>query len=187
MKKLLITAFTLCLAAVCVFFLPLEIHAVEPTIVASGSCGESVTWTLDDQGLLMISGTGAMSDFSSQAAPWAEYCADIYSIRIESGVTEIGAYAFQNCENLTAVTISDTVKTLWYYAFQNCSSLTQIAVPSSVERIEIGTFSGCSSLQKITLPFVGNSAKTPSDPYQYPFGYIFGENYYTGSSLTCQY
>ena len=32
-------------------------------VVASGSCGENVTWTLDDSGLLTISGSGAMTFF----------------------------------------------------------------------------------------------------------------------------
>ena len=34
-------------------------------VVASGNCGEDVTWTLDDSGLLTISGSGAMADYSS--------------------------------------------------------------------------------------------------------------------------
>ena len=43
-------------------------------IVASGTCGangDNLTWTLDDAGLLTISGTGAMRDYSqSSNIPW---------------------------------------------------------------------------------------------------------------------
>ena len=33
-------------------------------ILDSGSCGENVTWTLDSNGVLTISGTGPMTDYA---------------------------------------------------------------------------------------------------------------------------
>ena len=36
-------------------------------IVESGTCGENLTWTLDDEGLLTISGTGRIRDCFSKA------------------------------------------------------------------------------------------------------------------------
>ncbi len=66
-------------------------------------------------------------------------------------------------------------------------TVTEITVPDYVTSIEEGAFSGCSSLQSITLPFVGGSKKTASDTYQYPFGYIFGKNSYTGGVAIKQY
>ena len=36
----------------------------EGSIIASGECGDDLTWTLDDQGTLTISGTGSMRDYS---------------------------------------------------------------------------------------------------------------------------
>ena len=42
-------------------------------------------------------------------------------------------------------------------------------------------------LKEITIPFVGDKAgKTSSDTYQYPFGYIFGTNDFTGAASTKQ-
>ena len=63
----------------------------------------------------------------------------------------------------------------------------EIIVPNYVTTITLGAFSGCSSLQEITIPFVGGSKKTASDTYQYPFGYIFGTDGYTGGTATIQY
>ncbi len=45
--------------------LPLGLaDTAEAAAVSSGTCGENVTWTLDDQGTLTISGTGAMYDYT---------------------------------------------------------------------------------------------------------------------------
>ena len=66
-------------------------------------------------------------------------------------------------------------------------SVTDIIVPDYATNINSGAFSGCSSLQSITIPFVGNRAgATSSDTYQYPFGYIFGEDSYTGRTAVKQ-
>ena len=39
-------------------------------IVDSGTCGENLTWTLDSEGMLTISGTGEMDDYESSTIPW---------------------------------------------------------------------------------------------------------------------
>ena len=47
----------------------IAVNADAPTTVASGSCGASgdnVTWTLDSEGLLVISGTGDMNNCSQK-------------------------------------------------------------------------------------------------------------------------
>ncbi len=94
---------------------------------------------------------------------------------------------FYNCSNLTNITICDGVTSIGDTAFYNCSSLTNITIPDSVTSIGYGAFFGCSSLETMTIPFVGESRKTSSDTYQYPFGYIFGIYSYTGSEKTTQY
>ena len=66
------------------------------------------------------------------------------------------------------------------------SAVTEIVVPDYVTEIAAGAFSGCASLESISIPFVGGSRKTESDTYQYPFGYIFGEDSYTGGTETVQ-
>ncbi len=63
-------------------------------------------------------------------------------------------------------------------------TLKEMVVPDCVTEIKGGALSGCSSLESLTIPFVGGSVKTAKDTYQYPFGYIFGEVGYTGSTAT---
>ena len=71
-------------------------------------------------------------------------------------------------------------------AFKN-SKATSITIPDSITNIAGGAFSGCSNLESLTIPFVGDSVKTSENTYQYPFGYIFGTNSFTGGEITKQY
>ena len=134
--------------------------AQEPTadeiqgIVASGSCGENLTWNLDDAGLLTISGEGAMTDWNPQEAPWYSQRGSIQTVQIEENITNIGSAAFYGCSRLTSVTIPESVTSIGVGAFFNCNSLTSVMIPSSVTSIEDSAFQDCSSL-KIVL-FQGN-------------------------------
>ena len=139
--------------------------AVLPTgfIVAhaeSGTCGENVTWTLDSEGNLIISGTGYIwSLFNGDTPPWGYL---ISSAVIESGVTGIGEYAFTDCTKLTRVTIPDTVKYIDNFAFNKCTALTEITIPNGVTHINTCAFANCSGLTILTIPesvtSIGDSA-----------------------------
>ena len=120
---------------------------------SSGTCGENLTWTLSDDGVLTISGTGAMTDYSySSSAPWYSSRSSITSVIISDGVTSIGNYAFYNCRSLTSVTIPNSVTSIGKYAFYDCRSLTSETIPNSVTSIGGGAFEGCSSLTSVTIP-----------------------------------
>ena len=86
---------------------------------ASGTCGENLTWTLSDDGVLTISGTGDMTDYYSYSefAPWHEYADRIQTVIIGKGVTGIGSYAFSDCSSLTSVSIPDSVTSIGGGAF----------------------------------------------------------------------
>lgn len=130
----------------------------------SGSCGENVTWKLDTEtGVLTISGTGPMSDFSTGWSddsdgypehPWAwnEYWYKITHVIIEAGVTTIGMNAFRGFEELESVTIADTVTTIGDCAFYNCSEkLTSITIPEGVKTIGNEAFRNCDSLTSVVI------------------------------------
>ena len=68
-------------------------HETVASAVESGTCGENLTWKIED-GVLTISGTGAMTGYPPSQSPWA--AAKIKSVVIESGVTSIGNNAFSN-------------------------------------------------------------------------------------------
>ncbi len=91
---------------------------VNDTAMRSGTCGESLLWTLDGDGVLTVSGNGRMNDYSSsEQTPWALSKTDIKKIVIADGVTKVGAWAFADCANAVYVTLSDSVETIGDSAF----------------------------------------------------------------------
>ena len=128
--------------------------ALAANIVDSGTCGAEVTWTLDSEGVLTISGSGYMYDNGSSAsgAPWYGSRSRVKSAVIADGVTSIGVYAFYDCTSLTSVTIPDSVTSIGGEAFFNCTSLTSVTIPNSVTSIGEYAFSDCSSLTSVTIP-----------------------------------
>ena len=119
-----------------------------PANAASGTCGEGLTWTLND-GMLTISGNGAIPDYSySSHAPW--YDGEITSIVIEDGVTRIGAWAFDHA-SAESISIATTVTSIGDYALRYNSSLQSIDIPSEVTEIGAYAFESCTALQTVTL------------------------------------
>ena len=138
------------------------VPAKAATIVASGNCGEvneetgldgsQVTWTLDSDGLLTISGSGEMQDYFGNNSPWYNNNTAIKTVVIQNGVTSIGYCAFYCCTGLTTVTIPNSVTNIRSWAFENCTELTAVTIPDSVTRIGEYAFSGCTGLTAVTIP-----------------------------------
>ena len=137
----------------CLTLLPFAAFADDASIVDSGICGENLTWTLDSDGILTISGTGNMWDFDERDSSWWEYASNVFNIIIEDGVTSIGADAFCSFRNLTHITIPNSVTNINYAAFSFCSSLPEITLPSRIKSINFRMFSGCENLKSVTIPF----------------------------------
>ena len=113
---------------------------------ARGECGKtagSLTWTLEESGLLTIRGTGAMKDFyGNDGLPgWsAEGMYPIKSVVLETGVSCVGKQAFSNCAALERVQLPEGLTAMGNYAFYGCSALTEITLPRSLESIGTNTF-----------------------------------------------
>ena len=151
-----------------------------PTDETSGTCGNHVTWKLENS-TLTISGTGKMYDYddyieetyiTGSTAPWNGLGFD--TVIVEEGVvsignrafalqygvtrvtlpetlTSIGTAAFEHCA-ITEIDIPDTVTNIASDAFYNCSGLKRVKMPSGLKRIEYGVFEYCSELREITIP-----------------------------------
>ena len=73
-------------------------------ITYNGTCGTNLQWTLDTEtGLLVISGTGEMTNFAAGSQPWYQYRTHITGCRIEAGCTSVAPNAFYNCTKLVNV------------------------------------------------------------------------------------
>lgn len=121
--------------------------------VASGTCGDNLTWILSGGGTLTISGSGKMEHwYTREQVPWYSNRKTVKRVIVDRGVTTIGQHAFHSCSNLTSVIIPDGVTNIGDAAFHSCSSLSSVAIPDSVITIGDYTFFGCVSLTSVALP-----------------------------------
>lgn len=118
----------------------------------NNKCGENLTWELDEIGILTISGTGDMYDYSEEPAPWSEYSDIITSITIDYGVTSIGTSAFTGCSNVQQINIPDSVEHIDPYAFSFCNGLHTVKLPASLTLISEELFAECANLKNIDIP-----------------------------------
>lgn len=149
--------------------MPMNVFATESTEepvasneleeVASGDCGENgnnVHWVLDATGILTITGSGAMTDYSQSCyvptTPWYKYRKSIKKIVVEDGVTTIGAFAFYQLSYVTSINISDDVLSFKAYAFASCNKIQEIRMPNNLQYIANYCFEDCKALKKITIP-----------------------------------
>ena len=100
-----------------------------------GTCGENLAWTLNDEGVLTISGTGDMDD--NPVWPVSE----IRQAVIGAGVTSIGSYAFYGCGKLETVRIPESVTFIGDRAFFNCGRLTNVMIYGTDTEIGSDIFS----------------------------------------------
>ena len=156
---------------VCLSGFAMSVQATE--IVDSGTCGENLTWTLDSEGTLTISGKGSMYDYSWDESPFEgnsnikkviikkgvtsigerafSYVSNLTSVTVPNGVTSIGSCAFMDCYKLTSITIPDSVNYIGTAAFW-CCDITSISIPEGVTQILDRTFSDCTNLTSVKLP-----------------------------------
>lgn len=148
------------------------------SVFQEGSVDNNLKWTLTEGGILTISGSGAMKNFSANDRPeWDAFQDRMNTVVIENGVTGIGDYAFYhpsgsdesriisvsipktvstignsafyNCQSLLSATIPEGVKTIGDMAFQSCTKLEHIDFPSSVTSVGNGAFTGCTAVTSV--------------------------------------
>lgn len=135
MKKIIKAVSVLLAVAMVLTLIPLTAFAV------GGTCGETMNWTYAD-GVLTLTGTGAMNSFSAYDAPWDSYAGEITSVSIASGITSIGQNAFRGCENLKSVTFPSSVKNLAANCFNGSGLETVTFEGTSVDQVVNTAFSG---------------------------------------------
>jgi len=121
-----------------------------PGVIASGECGgqgdgSNLQWELSKDGVLTVSGRGAMGNYNYSSVPWKDYRSEIKKVIIEDGVTTIGEYAFLYCTKLQEISLGNSVTTIKVGAFLGCGlkGMT-LFIPKSVASIEGLAFSNTS-------------------------------------------
>ena len=132
---------------------PAASSSSEAAIIASGKCGDGISWSLDENGVLWLSGEGKMDDYeSADVSPWAKKRGRIVEVNFENGITTVGGYAFRNCSRLQKVTLPSSLQSIKQSAFNHCAELTSIEIPEGTETIDGFAFAGCEALADVTIP-----------------------------------
>lgn len=146
---------------------------IDDNVRAMGICGEHCYWSIDQNGLLKIWGTGDMygygapnssitfsrGDMGLGIVPWMKYWTkEIVSIKVETGVTSIsdGAFACKDSDsskpfvyqqNFSSILLPQTIEKIGYNAFWGvcCDSLT---IPGSVKSWK-EDFLVCADINKV--------------------------------------
>ena len=111
----------------------------------------NLTWTLDAEGTMTISGSGEMKSYRIPDSPATQKKDSVNKVVIQEGVTSIGEYAFNGCSSLTSIEIPESVTSIGNGAFEWCSSLTSITIPGSVTSIGENAFYNCTGLISINI------------------------------------
>ena len=122
--------------------------------LTTGSCGTNATYTLDDAGVLTISGTG---DINASAF---ERKSNITMVVIENGITGIGNDAFRLCTKLRYISIPQSVKKIGDYAFYQCANYGMKTCIVANDELSIGDKAFYQIGEKSYLSFAGKNAPT---------------------------
>jgi len=144
----------------------------EVTTVDSGYCGadnggENLRWTLDNNGVLTISGSGAMKDYTwdeNVRLDWYVRKKDIQSVVLDNRITHIGDYAFDKCTNIESVrytgytgnagvALPESVTTIGVHAFSDTGVTGTLKLPEHLTEIDSSAFYHCGKLNgELKLP-----------------------------------
>jgi len=142
-------------------FLTVSTNAHAEIIASGGDCGNNCSWTIDDKGVLTVSGTGDMKDYSdpedwshTYPTPWQSYKNVVKEIIIGEGITSIGTWAFKNFTTLENLTLADSVKKIGIIAFDSATALKKINIGENSQLEEIGwqAFAHDHALTSVFIP-----------------------------------
>ncbi len=86
---------------------------------------DSVIWTLNENGDMIITGSGEMKGFPTYFSFDGTY-SKVKNVIIEDGIVNIGSYVFGMCEKMSSISIPLSLKEIDENAFADASSLNNV-------------------------------------------------------------
>ena len=171
--------------------------------IASGAIeGTDITWAIDADGVLTVSGTGTMPNYAntnSNRAPWYADRAKVTSIVVAEGMTSIGNFAFHNCSKATKITLPESLTTLTGASMIRGTAITEVDL-SNVVVMTKDIFASATSVERVIFSesfkdargniFGGNTLNitvvAPEDSYAYKYVEFFATKYAGKANLTAE-
>ncbi len=133
--------------------LALSVRPAPPRILASGTCGATAGWEFWSNGVLKITGSGAMADYEVKGAPWEQYRMRVTTVEIGKDITYVGKFAFMMCSRLTDIVFEEgtVLETIGWGAFGYCSALKTVTIPATVKTLDAYAFYYCTALETVIM------------------------------------
>lgn len=162
-------------------------YPAERTIVDYGTCGDNITWTLDDQRTLTLSGTGVIDlgeempeDYGPWwfSAPWDHYITAVKKIVINEGITGIDDSALREGRTVESVVLPMSLTDFSAWDFNGADNMTfygykgsyaeSVAVQNNIPFVAINGYQPPAYVPEIKLPvgenvYLSNGIATPLD------------------------
>ncbi len=128
---------------------------LKKSVIDCGKCGDRLTWSLDSDGTMTVSGTGEMYDYAewedpANVEPWKNYKSGIKKLILKEDVESIGMSAFDNCQRLETAEFPDSLKRIGNDAFIGDCGLTSITLPEDIW-VDYEAFCDCANLGEIVF------------------------------------
>ena len=130
-------------------------------ILNAGKCGDEAVWTLSDDGVLRITGTGSVYSYSAtNREPWYNQRNEIKAFISEKGIEGLRGISFEGYGKLETAEMADALSVP--KSFRDCTALKNIKLPHYARVIPSMCFRNCTSLESIFIPeniiVINNSA-----------------------------
>lgn len=132
-------------------------------ILDKGTIGNNITWVVDSDYKLTISGSGLIEE-----GPWDQYWYLINNVEIRSGITGISDNIFGSYHALDTVTIPASVTSIDFAAFYACENLQTVIYGGQQKdwaNISIGTYND--PLTNATILYTGEVKLSGAAPTLY--------------------
>ena len=126
------------------------------SLLASGTCGKNANWSLDEDGLLTVFGSGDMDNYDhpfhdGPKPPWQLYVNDIKSIVVGSEITHIGSFAFYGT-TAESFAIQNASLSMGQWSLGYNIYLTDIAFGNGTISPGDNVFTDCDALETVHIP-----------------------------------
>ncbi len=124
-------------------------------VIKSGNLSANVAYSLTSDGVMSITGSGAMPNFASHNdQPWYSYNHMISKIVIGKDITSVGNYAFCYAQNVTEIVFEEGSKltNVGVLSFFNVPKVKNVVLPETVKSINAYAFGDCFALENVYIP-----------------------------------
>ncbi|MBO5396177.1 MAG: leucine-rich repeat protein [Clostridia bacterium] len=125
-------------------------NGTDTEILNAGKCGDEVVWTLSDDGILRITGTGSVYSYSAtNREPWYNQRNEIKAFISDKGI-ELYGLTFREYQNLETAEMAEALSVP--KSFRDCTALKSVKFPLYARIIHDDCFRNCTSLESVFIP-----------------------------------